>query len=68
MSLLPDILKNRSRKKSTHYVSDKLWSMNASKIVGAGRRLPDMNVILATGVSLSYFFFDLSASKKKHEE
>ena len=50
MSLLPDILKNLSRKKNTHYVGDKLWSMNASKNVGAGRGSPGMSVILATAV------------------
>ena len=66
VSLLSDILKNLSRKKDIHYVGDKLWSMNASKIVGAGGGARGMSVVLATGVSFN-FFYDLSASKKKQE-
>ena len=56
MSLLPDILKNLIRKKGIHYVGDKLWSMNASKIVGAGGGACAMSVFLAKPGWLNYFF------------
>ena len=56
MSLLSDILKNLVRKKGIHYVGDKLWSMNASKIVGAGGGACAMSVFLAKPASSNYFF------------
>ena len=67
MSLLPDILKNLIRKKGIHYVGDKLWSMNASKIVGAGGGACAMSVFFGETRFLKLFFFDLSATKKKQE-
>ena len=56
MSLLSDILKNLILKKSIHYVGDKLWSMNASKIVGAGGGACTMNVFWRNPVPSIIFF------------
>ena len=53
---MPDILKNLIRKKGIHYDGDELWSMNASKIVGAGGGACAMSVFLAKPAWLNYFF------------
>ena len=55
MSLLSDIFKNLIRKKVIHYVGDKLWSMNASKIVGAGGGACAMSSVLMRQVSVNFF-------------